>query len=98
MGVPEVLADHPPREGEQVGHAPEQQRPTRRAMLSWSMVALAGGRGSPPARVLPADRLAIVVSLESPIRALSHFELRKLYLGAHIENGAGQRIMPFNQP
>jgi hypothetical protein len=67
-------------------------------MLSWSFIALAGGRGSPPRPEPPADRIAIVVALESPIRALTHFELKKLYLGAHIEDTAGERIMPFNQP
>jgi hypothetical protein len=67
-------------------------------MLSWSFIALAGGRGSPPRPEPLGDRIAIVVALESPIRALTHFELKKLYLGAQIEDPAGERIIPFNQP
>jgi hypothetical protein len=98
MGASEVPADRPPSAGEEPGRSSVEQRPTRREMMSWSLVALAGGRGSPPRAEPPADRLAIVVALESPIRALTHFELKKLYLGAHIEDVAGERIMPFNQP
>ncbi|MET0410517.1 MAG: hypothetical protein ABW217_04450 [Polyangiaceae bacterium] len=67
-------------------------------MMSWSLIALAGGRGGPAGAEPPANRLAIVVAQESPIRSLTHFELKKLYLGAHIEDAAGERIMPFNQP
>ena len=98
MGASDIPADRPSSTGEQHGSSPVEQRPTRREVMSWSLVALAGGRGSPPRAEPPADRLAIVVAMESPIRALTHFELKKLYLGAHIEDVAGERIIPFNQP
>lgn len=98
MGASDVPADRPSSAGAESGRSPAEQRPTRRELMSWSLVALAGGRGSPPRAEAPADRIAIVVALESPIRALTHFELKKLYLGAHIEDAAGERIMPFNQP
>lgn len=98
MGAADVLAKHSSSVGEQSGPSPDEPRPTRREMLSWSLVALAGGRGSPQNSEPAPDRLAIVVALESPIRALSRFELKKLYLGAHISDPAGERIMPFNQP
>jgi hypothetical protein len=92
-------ADRPSDEVEEPRPEREEQRPTRRELMSWSFIALAGGgRGSPQPKPPLLDRLAIVVAVESPIRALTYFELKKLYLGAHIEDTAGERMMPFNQP
>jgi hypothetical protein len=41
--------------------------------------------------------LALVVAKASPIRQLSQFELKKLYLGSHILDPGGERIIAFNQ-
>lgn len=73
---------------------------TRREALKWSVgVALgfASGLRLESARAEAPDTLAIVVAKASPIRHLSQFELKKLYLGANITDPAGQRIVPFNQ-
>lgn len=73
---------------------------TRREALKWSMGALAGVAAGWPTRWAQAeapDSLAVVVAKSSPIRHMSQFELKKLYLGSNITDPTGQRIVPFNQ-
>ncbi|HTV21623.1 MAG TPA: twin-arginine translocation signal domain-containing protein [Polyangiaceae bacterium] len=72
---------------------------SRRQMLKWSAAAAAGALVSFPARFAQAEptRLAIVVAQHSPLKALTRFELKKLYLGAHITDPSGERIVPFHQ-
>lgn len=73
---------------------------TRREVLKWSVGALAGVASGLPTQWVgaqSADSLAIVVAKASPIRDLSQFELKKLYLGANITDSTGERIIPFNQ-
>jgi hypothetical protein len=41
--------------------------------------------------------LAMVVAKNSPIQQLSQYELKKLYLGANINDPSGERIIAFNQ-
>jgi hypothetical protein len=71
---------------------------TSRRQFIGSLVAL-GIFGSPrrAAAAPTGERIALVVAQDSPIRELSRFELKKLYLGARIEDAAGGRIVPFNQ-
>jgi hypothetical protein len=74
--------------------------PTRRAFIGWSMGAMAGvgtGLGSRLARAVPRDTLAVVVAKNSPLRELSQFELKKLYLGSNLTDPSGTTIVPFNQ-
>jgi hypothetical protein len=98
MGAPYFPTLCAPGEREP-GSSPAAPRPTRRELIAWSLAALVGQGAAAPSRPqASAERLAIVVAPESPIRALTHFELKKLYLGARIEDSAGERIMPFNQP
>lgn len=72
---------------------------TRREILKWSM----GTAGAFIAGVpLGADAqgqvsLALVVAKASPIQQLSQYELKKLYLGANINDPEGERIIAFNQ-
>lgn len=72
---------------------------TRREILKWSM----GTAGAFIAGVpLGADAqgqvsLALVVAKSSPIQQLSQYELKKLYLGANINDPSGERIIAFNQ-
>jgi hypothetical protein len=40
-------------------------------------------------------RLAIVVAKDSPVSDISFYELKRLYLGEHI-NAAGKRLLPLN--
>jgi len=71
---------------------------TRREILKWSLGALVGLTGvARRAEAASADDLAIVVASSSPIQALNQYELKKLYLGSHITDPAGERIVPFNQ-
>ncbi|HEU4581270.1 MAG TPA: hypothetical protein VFS67_23590 [Polyangiaceae bacterium] len=44
-----------------------------------------------------AQTLALVVAKNSPIQQLSQYELKKLYLGANINDPSGERIIAFNQ-
>jgi hypothetical protein len=71
---------------------------SRREILKWSLGALVGAApGVPPALGAEgANALVIVVAKQSTIQGLSRFELKRLYLGARIED-AGERIIPFNQ-
>jgi hypothetical protein len=74
--------------------------PTRRDLLKLSVVAAGGCLGVWPAasaRAQAATSLAIVVAKASPIRELTQFELKKLYLGSLITDSSGERIIPFNQ-
>jgi hypothetical protein len=73
---------------------------TRREILKWSVeaaVLFAAGLPVSSARAQAADALAVVVSKASPIRQLSKFELKKLYLGSSITGPTGDLIIPFNQ-
>lgn len=82
-------------------HTPrELLTPTRRAILKWSLGTLVGvGAGVGPrfARASDRDSLAVVVARNSPLRELSQFELKKLYLGSKLTNPSGKPIMPLNQ-
>jgi hypothetical protein len=74
--------------------------PTRRAILKWSFGATAAALSGLPSRFAAAqfgERIAVVVAKESPLRELSEFELKKLYLGSQITDPSGERIVPFNQ-
>jgi len=71
---------------------------TRRDLLKWSVSAatMAGlPLGLASAEVQSA--LAVVVARTSPIKQLSQFELKKLYLGSIINDPSGERIVAFNQ-
>jgi len=71
---------------------------TRRQILKWSVSAAATAGlplGSASADVQGA--LAVVVAKTSPIKQLSQFELKKLYLGSIINDPSGERIVAFNQ-
>jgi hypothetical protein len=72
---------------------------SRRDILRWSAATTVTALTGLPSRVAHVEQfaLAIVVSLNSPLRELTQFELKKLYLGAQITNPAGERIVPFNQ-
>jgi hypothetical protein len=64
------------------------------------MGAIAGagtGLSSRLARAVPDDALAVVVAKNSPLRELSKFELKKLYLGSNLTDPSGTPIVPFNQ-
>ena len=82
-------------------HTPRELfMPTRRAMLKWSLGTLVGvvtGVGPRIARAANPDSLAVVVAKNSPLRELSQFELKKLYLGSNLTNPSGKRIVPLNQ-
>lgn len=71
---------------------------SRRDMLKWSVAAATGALASVGTREAQGDpsRLAIVVAQSSPLKHLTSFELKKLYLGAHITDPAGERIIPFH--
>jgi hypothetical protein len=73
--------------------------PRRRDILKWSAAAAVAALCESAARCAHADapRLALVVARQSPLQQLSRFELKKLYLGAHIVDPSGERIIPFNQ-
>src|SRR5688572_28302528 len=49
-----------------------------------------------PASAETVGSLAIVVARNSPLQALTFFELKKLYLGAHLSDPSGAKIVPFN--
>lgn len=71
----------------------------RRELLKWSVGALAGWASQLPAgRAHAADpeALAIVVAKNSPIVALSQYELKRLYLGSLITDSSGERIIAFH--
>jgi hypothetical protein len=73
---------------------------SRREILKWSLAAIASGASGLPSRWVhaqAAEALAVVVAKGSPIRQLSQFELKKLYLGSNISGPTGDRIIPFNQ-
>jgi hypothetical protein len=71
---------------------------TRREILKWSVGAVALTIGLPRSvRAEVQGSLAVVVAKNSPIQQLSQFELKKLYLGANINDSAGERIIAFNQ-
>jgi hypothetical protein len=71
----------------------------RRDVLKWSASAAVAALAGSAARPSHADapRLALVVARASPLQELTRFELKKLYLGAHIVDPSGERIVPFNQ-
>src|SRR5688572_15563078 len=75
--------------------------PTRRAVLQWSASIAAGLYAGLPVRLARAalnhDSLAVVVAKDSPLHQLSHFELKKLYMGSPVVDPSGERIVPFNQ-
>jgi len=71
---------------------------SRRDILKWSAAAAASalaGFGTREAQAEPL-RLAIVVAQSSPLKQLTSFELKKVYLGAHITDPSGERIIPFH--
>lgn len=71
----------------------------RRDILKWTAALAAttlSGAWARPARA-EQFRLALVVGRGSPLQQLTRFELKKLYLGAHIVDPSGARIIPFNQ-
>jgi hypothetical protein len=74
---------------------------TRRDILKWSVQALgtvvAGLPLGGSANAQTPSSLALVVSKTSPIQQLSQFELKRLYLGSHITDPSGERIIAFNQ-
>ena len=72
---------------------------TRRELLKWSMGAAAAFSAGLPLGLARAEggALALVVAKASPIQQLSQFELKKLYLGSHIVDPRGERIIAFNQ-
>lgn len=73
---------------------------TRRAILKWSLGTLVGAAAGVGPRLASAKnypRLAVVVARNSPLRDLSLFELKKLYLGSNLTNPSGKRIVPLNQ-
>lgn len=69
----------------------------RRNLLTWS-AGVALGCALPPslAQAKGQNQMALVVARNSPIEQLSPFELKKLYLGAHITDSSGERIVPLN--
>jgi ABC-type phosphate transport system substrate-binding protein len=71
----------------------------RRDLLKWSVSAAVAALAGAVARAAHADapRLALVVPRGSPLQQLTRFELKKLYLGSHIVDPSGERIVPFNQ-
>lgn len=70
---------------------------TRRGILKWSIgTALATVLHTPLAGANGEGRIAVVVARNSPIQELSEFKLKKLYLGAHIIDPSGERIIPLN--
>lgn len=71
----------------------------RRDVLKWSASAAVAALAGAAARTAHAEppRLAVVVSRASPLQQLTRFELKKLYLGSHIVDPSGERIVPFNQ-
>lgn len=71
----------------------------RRDVLKWSASAAVAALTGSAARVVRADppRLALVVARASPLQQLTRFELKKLYLGSHIVDPSGERIVAFNQ-
>jgi hypothetical protein len=71
----------------------------RRDVLKWSAAAAGAALVGSAARAAHAEppRLALVVARDSPLQQLSRFELKKLYLGTHIVDPSGERIIPFNQ-
>ena len=73
---------------------------TRREILQWSFGLSFGFAADLPlvmAQTAGRDIIAVVVAKTSPIQQLSLFELKKLYLGANINDPTGERIIPFNQ-
>lgn len=73
---------------------------TRRELLKWTVgtgVALGAGLSGGRARADLQPSLAVVVAKESPLRELSLYELKRLYLGTPVTDPSGQRIIPFNQ-
>jgi hypothetical protein len=73
---------------------------TRREILKWSFGLGVGFAADLPlvmAQTAARDSIAVVVAKTSPIQQLSLFELKKLYLGANINDPTGERIIPFNQ-
>jgi len=70
----------------------------RRDVLKWSAAAAATTLfGAARSAHAEPPRLALVVARDSALQQLSRFELKKLYLGAHIVDPSGERIVPFNQ-
>lgn len=73
----------------------------RRSLLQWSAsTGLGAVLAGLPGRSHGAGdaRLALVVASDSPLQNLSLYELKRLYLGANINDPSGSRIVPFNQP
>jgi hypothetical protein len=72
---------------------------TRRDFIKWSSAAAAGALTGLPSRDGHAKPfpLAILVNQKSPLEHLTLFELKKLYLGARINDPSGRPIVPLNQ-
>lgn len=69
----------------------------RRALLKGLLGAVSANTlGAPSAWATPEDKLAVIVSAQSPLRALTRFQLKQVFLGATILNPAGESIIPFN--
>ena len=71
----------------------------RRDVLKWSAAAALAALcdAAPRSARAESSRLALIVARTSPLQELTRFELKKLYLGAHIVDPSGQRIIPFHQ-
>ncbi len=59
--------------------------------------ALVAGSSAGILRAAAPETLAIVVAKGSRIHVLSLHELRRLYLGEHVEGPNGERLIPLNQ-
>jgi hypothetical protein len=72
---------------------------TRREFLKWSMGTTGAFVAGVPfyADAQGQVSIAVVAAKTSPIQQLSQFELKKLYLGANINDPSGERIIAFNQ-
>lgn len=74
---------------------------TRRDVLKWSLAAAAASFGTGllerVAQAQVDEQLAMVVAQSSPLKELSLYELKRLYLGSPVLDPAGERIIPFNQ-
>jgi len=72
---------------------------TRRSFLTAFMgigcLVAASGVTTPVGAGEPKTRLAIVVAKNSPVSDISFYELKRLYLGEHI-NASGKRLLPLN--
>ena len=65
------------------------------ACLGISCLVATSGVTTPVGAGEAKTRLAIVVSKDSPVSDISFYELKRLYLGEHI-NASGKRLLPLN--